>query len=83
MELRRNQMAQAFKLSDKGQQALKADDESLTPGQRLLMEIVDHCGQLTKENCLEMANQLIDHYGSQVAALQAVRDDEVTFRQDN
>jgi hypothetical protein len=76
-------MAQAFKLSDKGQQALKGNDETLTPGQRLLMEIVSHCGQLTKENCLEMANELINHYGSQEAALQGVRDGEVTFRQED
>lgn len=76
-------MAQAFKLSDKGQQALKGNDESITPGQMLLIEIVSHCGQLTMENCLEMANLLVNHYGSNEAALQAVRDGEVTFHQED
>lgn len=76
-------MPQAFKLSDKGQQALKGNDETLTPGQRLLMEIVSHCGQLTRENCLEMANQLITHYGSPEQALQGVRDGDVVFYQED
>ncbi len=71
-----------YQLSDKGEAALKGT-EPLTSGQLLIMEVMRQCGQVTKENCLNMANTLVRHYGSNEAALEAVRNGEATFQKQN
>jgi hypothetical protein len=71
-----------FRLSDKGKAALKGT-EPLTSGQQLIMEVMKQCGRLTRDNCLAMCTQLTLHYGSKEAALEAVRNGEVTFNQEN
>jgi hypothetical protein len=71
-----------FRLSDKGKAALNGT-EPLTSGQQLIMEVMKQCGRLTRQNCLEMCTHLTLHYGSKEAALEAVRNGEVTFNQEN
>ena len=64
-------MAEGFKISPKGLQAL--EDGYLSPEEELILEIMSRVPAISQQNCLDLANESTNMCGSAEAAVRAFR----------
>jgi hypothetical protein len=80
--IRKPHSARVAVMTEEGRRALKNDFYAADPLGALLLEIAIRAGgEIEANNLDDVAEQLLDHYGSAEFALQAVRSGEVEFEE--